>query len=128
VPTWLIIVLAVLAALVLVFGIGGAIAVARRNRGQDATFDAVVHEANRRLAAAHAQDKGWEPAALQESARRLYAAERPGAEVKRLELVAVRDEPGTDDDQAVFRVTTVEGTGSIWLGRRGGQWVADEVD
>ncbi len=127
-PTWLIVVIAALLGLAAVFAIGGAIVVARRNRGQDATFDAVVEEANRRLAAAHAEDKGWEPSALRTSAQRLYASARPGAVVERLELVAVRDEPGTDNDQAVFRVTTADGPGSIRLGRRGGEWVADAVE
>lgn len=127
-PTWLIVVIAVLFGLAALFAVGGAIVVARRNRRQDATFDAGVEEANRRLAAAHARDKGWEPAALHASARRLYASARPGAVVERVELVAVRDEPGTDNDQAVFRVTTADGPGSIRLGRRGGEWVADAVE
>ncbi len=124
-PTWLIILLAVLGTLIVVFGVGGAISVARRNRAQALTFEDRIEEANRRLAAAHAADKGWEPAALQDAARRLYAAERPGTEVQRLDLVAVRDEPGTDDDTAEFRVNG--GPGSIRLGRRGGEWVVDAV-
>jgi len=127
VPTWLIVLLAVFAALALVFGIGGAVYVSRRNRRGKARFDAVVAEANRSLAAAHALDNGWEPEALHAAARSLYAAERPGAEVREVTLVAVRDEPGTDSDQAVFRVTTDGDPGTIWLGRRAGRWVADEV-
>lgn len=126
-PTWLIVLLAAFAALALLFGIGGAIYVSRRNRRGRERFDAVVAEANRGLAAAHALDNGWEPEALQAAARRLYASERPDATVREVTLVAVRDEPGTDSDQAVFRVTTDGGPGTIWLGRRGDTWVADEV-
>lgn len=126
-PTWLIVLLAVLAALVLIFGIGGAVYVSRRNRREKARFDVVVAEANRGLAAAHALDKGWEPEALHAAARSLYSAERPGIQVRELMLVAVRDEPGTDSDQAVFRITTDGAPGMIWLGRRDGTWVADEV-
>ncbi len=126
-PTWLIVVLAVLGALIAVFVVGGAVHVARRNRRQGPGFAGVVADANDRLAAAHAEDKGWEPEALYAAARRLYAAERPDHEVREVTLVAVRDEPGTDDDQAVFRVTTTGAPGTIWLGRRGGEWVADEV-
>ena len=126
-PTWLIVVLACLAVLLLLFGMGGAVFVSRRNRRAAEGFGDVVAEANRRPAAAHAQDKGWEPEALSDAARRLYAAERPGDEVRGVTLVAVRDEPGTDSDQAVFRVATAAGAGTIRLGRRDGEWVADEV-
>lgn len=127
VPTWLIVVICAFLALALVFAIGGAVYVRRRNSRAEGSFDAVVAEANRSLAAAHAQDNGWEPEALRAAARRLYAAERPDAEVKDVTLVAVRDEPGTDRDQAVFRVATAGEAGTIWLGRRGDEWVADEV-
>lgn len=126
-PTWLIVVLAVLGSLLLVSIVGGAVYVGRRNRRRQPGFADVVADANERLAAAHAEDKGWEPAALHAAARGLYAAERPDHEVRDVTLVAVRDEPGTDDDQAVFRVTTSGAPGTIWLGRRGDEWVADEV-
>jgi len=127
VPTWLIVLLAAFAALALVFGIGGAVYVSRRNRRGRERFDAVVAEANRGLAAAHALDNGWEPEALHAAARSLYAAERPDTKVRDVTLVAVRDEPGTDSDQAVFRVATDREPGTIRLGRRGGTWIADEV-
>lgn len=126
-PTWLIVLLAAFVALALVFGIGGAVYVSRRNRRGREGFDAVVAEANRGLAAAHALDNGWEPEALHAAARSLYAAERPDANVREVTLVAVRDEPGTDSDHAVFRVTTDGEPGTIRLGRRGETWIADEV-
>ena len=126
-PTWLIVLLAAFVALALVFGIGGAVYVSRRNRRGREGFDAVVAEANRGLAAAHALDNGWEPEALHAAARSLYVAERPDAKVREVTLVAVRDEPGTDSDHAVFRVMTDGEPGTIRLGRRGETWIADEV-
>ena len=99
-PTWLIIVLAVL----LVLAVGGAIAVRRR------------------LAAT--EDRGWERSALEASARQAYAAAKDGAEPADLELVQVIDRPGTDDDHAIFRI----GDERLTLGRRDGQWVLESLE
>ncbi len=123
VSTATVIVLVVL-ALVALLAIGGAVATARRTRAREAGLKVQVREANEALAAAHAEDKGWERETL-EAAAREAAASRAGADrVRSLELVQVVDRPGTDDDQAVFRVLTDGGEQQIVLGRRGGRWVA----
>jgi hypothetical protein len=119
VPTWLIIVLAVL----LVLAVGGAIAARRRQTATFGRFEADLQRVNRDLAAARAQDRGWERGALEASARRAYAAER-GSEPTDLELVQVIDRPGTDDDHAVFRI----GGERLTLGRRDGEWVLEALE
>jgi hypothetical protein len=43
--------------------------------------------------------------------------------VRELHLVQVVDRPGTDEDQAVFRVVTDRGERTLVLGRRDGAWV-----
>ena len=41
-----------------------------------------------------------------------------------LHLVQVVDRPGTEEDQAVFRVVTDHGSEYVHLHRHGDQWVA----
>ena len=118
-PTWLVIVLAVF----FVLAVGGAIAARRRLAQTQDRFEADLQRVNRDLAAAHAEDRGWERDTLEASARRCYAAER-GSEPANLELVQVIDRPGTDDDHAIFRI----GPERLTLGRRGGEWVLETLE
>ena len=118
-PHWLVIVLLVL----LVLAVGGAIAARRRLAATSDRFDADLKRVNRDLAAARAEDRGWEWSTLEEAARRLYVAER-GSEPGSLELVQVVDRPGTEDDHAVFRV----GRERLTLGRRDGEWVLEALE
>ena len=119
-PTWLIIVLAVL----LVLFIGGVIAVGRRRAATQERFEVDLQRINRELAAAHAQDRGWERGTLEASARQAYASRKEGAEPAELELVQVIDKPGTDEDKAVFRC----GNERLTLGRRDGEWVLEALE
>jgi hypothetical protein len=118
VPTWLIIVLAVLAIL----AIGGVIARNAQLKRSRPAFDRSLEQVNRDLAAAAAQDRGWDRATLEDAARRIYASER-GGEPPELQLVEVRDRPGTDEDQAVFRC----GGEHLTLGRRDGEWIHESL-
>lgn len=118
------VVLIVLALLVLALVGGGYVAMARRTSSRDAQLVAQLEQAERALAQAHAADKGWDRRTL-EAAARAAATQRFGASsVKALRLVQVIDRPGTDADQAVFRVETDDGEHSITLGRSGGIWGA----
>ena len=121
-PTWLLIVLIVLALL----AIGGAIASRRRLASTTDRFEANLQQVNRDLAAARAEDRGWERSALEQAARDAYASERGGAAASDLELVQVVDRPGTDQDKAVFRVD--RGSERLTLGRRDGQWVLEALE
>ena len=113
------IVLIVLAVIVLLLAVGGYVANARRNQREAASLIARTEQADQHLAEAHAQDKGWERAGLEAAARRIYA-ERNGGEPRELHLVQVVDNPGTDQDEAVFHADGQE----LVLGRQAGEWVA----
>jgi hypothetical protein len=115
-PTWLVIVIIVF----VVLAVGGAIAARRRLAATSDRFEASLQQVNHDLAAARAEDRGWERETLESAARRAYAAER-GNEPANLELVQVIDRPGTDDDHAVFRI----GHERLTLGRRAGEWVLE---
>jgi hypothetical protein len=126
VETWEIIVL-VLVALLALLAAGGALARRRQLAGSQDRFAASLLQVNRDLAAAHAEDNGWERSTLEDAARQAYAAERGGADPGALELVQVIDRPGTDDDHAVFRCGP-EGHDRLTLGRRDGQWVLEALE
>jgi hypothetical protein len=117
-PLWLIIVLAVL----IVLAIGGAVARQRQLARSRAHFERSLAKVDRDLAAAAAQDRGWDRGRLDAAARRV-AAERLGSEPEELVLIEVIDRPGTDEDQAVFRVRAAGDRQRVVLGRRGGEWV-----
>ena len=117
-PHWLVIVLIVLAVL----AIGGYFARKAQLKRSRPAFERSLEHVNRDLAAAAAQDRGWDRATLEDAARRIYASER-GGEPPELTLVEVRDRPGTDDDEAVFRC----GAEQLTLGRRDGEWVHESL-
>jgi flagellar biosynthesis/type III secretory pathway M-ring protein FliF/YscJ len=127
-PTWLVIVIAVLVVLIVLFAIGGYVVVRRRAREREPEFEAQIAEANSKLAEAHAADKGWEPVALREAARRLFEQERPGAAIRDMQLVAVEDKPGIEEDLAVFRFESEDGAvHTLTLGRTGDGWRLEKL-
>ena len=113
------VVLIVIAVVVLLLFLGGYVANARRREAERAALHARAREADRHLASAHAQDKGWERATLEQAARDAYAG-RHGAPPQRLTLLQVVDRPGVDEDEAVFDADGDE----LRMSRRGGQWAA----
>jgi hypothetical protein len=117
VPIWLIIVI----VLLLLAIAGYFVRTAQLKRTRPA-FEASLEKVNRDLAAAAAQDRGWDRAVLEDAARRIYTDQR-GGEPPDLLLVEVRDRPGTDQDQAVFRC----GSEQLTLGRRDGEWVHESL-
>ncbi len=123
--TWEIIVLVVV-LVIIVLAVGGSYARRRQLENSRGRFDAHLLEVNRDLAAAHAEDNGWERALLEDAARQAYTAER-GADPGELDLVQVIDRPGTDDDHAVFRCGP-EARERLTLGRRDGQWVLETLE
>jgi type II secretory pathway pseudopilin PulG len=124
-----IVVLAVLAVLLLLAVVGAASA-SRRNRAGAERFAASLATVDRQLAAAVATDRGWARETLEAAARSEFASRRPGVEIATLELIQMTDEPGTDQDLAVFRVATGADAGAsiLTLGRRDGAWYAASVE
>lgn len=118
------IVLLVIAGLVLLLGGGGYVAMGGRTRARDAELLDQLRQVDRELAQARATDKGWERATLEAAARAVAQERFAVTEVTALHLVRVIDKPGTDADQAVFRVQTADGEHTITLGRSGGVWGA----
>jgi hypothetical protein len=117
------IVVIVVVLLVAALAVGGIVASGRRHRADDAALRAELDAANEALALARATDKGWERSLLEAACREAFA-ERSRAEIRELLLVQVVDKPGTEDDQAVFRVVTDHGSEHLHLDRRGDMWVA----
>jgi hypothetical protein len=117
-----IIVIVVVALFVLLI-VGGVIANARRARGGEEDLHVALGEADRALALARAEDRGWERGALEAAAREAFATRSP-AEVRELLLVQVVDRPGTEEDQCLFRVVTDAGSEDILLVRHADVWGA----
>jgi predicted cobalt transporter CbtA len=116
------IVITVVLALVAVLFLTGLVLNGRRRAATEGAYRAKLDAVNRQLAEAHAQDNGWAPATVEAAARSAFAADHPGAPVDAVDLVQVVDLPGTDDDQAIFRITSGEHHHTVVLGRRGGEW------
>lgn len=123
----LIVVLVVLGVLLLLAILGGAMA-SRRNREGAAAFDASLASIDRQLAAAVAEDHGWHRDTLEATAREEFAERRPDVAIDQLELVQIADEPGTDQDLAVFRVVAGDTRSRLTLGRRDGAWYAAALE
>ncbi len=118
------IVLIVVVVLVVALAVGGAIAQRRRMERNTAVFERELESVNEDLAAARAEDRGWERATLEQAAAEAYAAERPGTPAPELTLVRIVDRPGTDEDKAVFRTGAGE---ELTLGRRDGVWALESL-
>jgi hypothetical protein len=115
------IIVIVFAVIVVLLIVGGLVANARRARGDEDQLRIAVREADQALALARAGDRGWERGVLEAAAREAFAARSP-AEVRELMLLQVIDRPGTEDDQALFRVITDAGSEEILLVRQGDAW------
>ncbi|HZV75551.1 MAG TPA: hypothetical protein VFF79_17710 [Conexibacter sp.] len=126
----LIVVLVVVGVLLLLALLGAALA-SRRNRAGAPAFGQSLAVVDRQLAHAIAADRGWERGALEASARRAFSERRPGTAIAQLELVQIVDEPGTDQDVAVFRVVTSSPrarASRLTLRRRDGAWYASALE
>ena len=115
------IIIVVFVLLVILLVVGGLIANERRTRSQEDELRFAVREADQALALARAGDRGWERDVMEAAAREAFAARSP-VEVRELLLMQVVDRPGTEEDQALFRVITDVGSEEILLVRHGDAW------
>jgi hypothetical protein len=114
------VIVGVLVVLAILFFLGGLYANSRRRQVLDARLRTQIEAADAALADARAQDRGWERDNLEAAVRAAVAPK----DVAALHLVQVVDKPGTEADQAVFRVVDGHGDVShVTLGRRDGAWV-----
>ena len=119
------IVLLVLLVIVGALAAAGYTGATRRAKAGERALLEQLQTAERGLAQAHATDKGWDRALLEAAARDAVAARFGNTPINGMQLVQVIDRPGTDADQAVFRVETGDGQEHrITLGRTGGVWGA----
>jgi hypothetical protein len=119
---WLIIVL-----VLVVLAVGGMVARSIYQRRTTSEFRERLHRANRDLAEAAAEDRGWDREHLEAAARRIFAEQR-GHEPSELLLVEVLDRPGTEEDVAVFRCETEGRLETLRLGREAGEWRLEGLD
>jgi hypothetical protein len=115
----ILVVIVILAVLVA----GGLYITARRARADEPELHERLAEADQALALAQAEDRGWQRETMEIAVRQAFATRSP-AEPRELLLLQVLDRPGTDDDEAVFRVVTDAGAEDVRLVRRAGDWVA----
>lgn len=122
------IVFIVLGALVIIFFIGGVIAVIVRSRRQAGTYAERVAAADAALEEARAADKGWHRDTMEEAARAAIAESRPGWDYGDLHLVFVDDRPGVSEDRAHFVAVGPDGESRVILARQDDRWVAERVE
>jgi hypothetical protein len=122
------IILIVLGVVVVLFAIGGAIAVAKRSRQQEATFAEHVEAADAMLEQARAADRGWHRDSMEAAARDAIAESRPGWDYDDLHLVLVDDRPGVSEDRAHFMAVGPGGEARVILARQGDSWIAERVE
>lgn len=108
--TFAIVLLVVVAILVLLV-LGGIVASGRAARAREARLKAEVEQADRALAEAHAGDNGWDADHMEAAARAAWASDghHAGEPIAALHLVQVIDRPGTEADEAVYRIVGAGG-------------------
>jgi hypothetical protein len=121
------IVLIVLAALVLVFFVGGSV-IARR-RANRPGWEQHIRAADHALEQARAADRGWDRELLEAAARRALGERRPGFEPSSLDLVLVDDRPGVEEDRAHLLAAGPGESVRLVLARdASGAWDVEKLD
>src|SRR4051794_9961394 len=121
------IVLIVLAALIVLFLIGGYVGAKRRaNRpGWEDHIRATDHA----LEQARAEDRGWDRELIEAAARASLSEQRPGFEPASLALVLVDDRPGVEEDRAHMVAAGPDASVRLVLARdASGAWGVERVD
>jgi hypothetical protein len=122
------IVLVVLAAIILIFLLGGFV-IARR-RADRPGWEEHIRRADQALEQARAADRGWDRELIHAAARRAMDEHRPGLEPVSLDLVLVDDRPGVEEDRAHLIAAVPSGdTVRVILARdASGEWGVERVD
>jgi hypothetical protein len=122
------VVLIVVAALAVLFLIGGMVAVVVRNRRGAGVYEQHVAAADAALEEARAGDRGWDRAVMEAACQSALAESKPGGSWDRLHLVLVDDRPGVEEDRAHFVATGDAGEARVILARDGDRWIAERVE
>ena len=118
----------VIGVLVVIFFIGGLLAVRARSRQQAGTYAQHVSDADSALEQARAIDKGWHRDTMEAAAQTAIAESRPGWSYEDLHLVFVDDRPGVSEDRAHFVAVGSDGEARVIMARQGDDWVAERVE
>jgi hypothetical protein len=122
------IVLIVVGALLVLFFIGGLLAVRSRARRLGDQFYEDLRAAEGALEQARAVDKGWNRETMETVARAAIAEARPDWSYENLHLVFVDDRPGVEEDRAHFVAIGPDAEARVVVARQGDQWVAERVE
>lgn len=118
----------IIGAILVVFFIGGLIAVSVRSRQEADSYDEHVRAADQALQQARASDRGWDREVMEGIAQSALSQSRPDFPYRDLHLVLVEDRPGMDEDRAHFVAVGEDGKEAmVVLGRQDGHWVAESV-
>jgi hypothetical protein len=121
------IVLIVVGVVLILFFIGGLLALRARDRRLGDKFYEDLRAAEEALEQARAIDKGWNRETMEAAARAAIEQARPGWPYD-LHMVFVDDKPGMTEDRAHFVAMGTDGEVRVILGRQGDAWVAEQVD
>ena len=118
----------ILGGILVLFFIGGLVAVSVRSKREAGSYEAHVRAADQALQQARASDRGWDKELMEGIAKSALSESRPDMSYKDLHLVLVEDRPGMDEDRAHFVAVGEDGEDAmVILGRQGGNWVAESV-
>jgi cbb3-type cytochrome oxidase subunit 3 len=117
----------IVTGVLVLFFIGGLVAVYVRSQREAPVYAEHVREADEALEVARAGDRGWDRDVMEDIVRSALTAERPDFSYGALHLVLVEDRPGQDEDRAHFMAVGDRGEARVVLGRQGGEWVAESV-
>lgn len=120
------IVLLVVGGILALLVLGGIVASGRAARAREARLKAEIAQANQALAEAHAGDNGWDAVQMEAAARAAWSnGHHTGEPIAALHLVQVIDRPGTDADEAVYRLVGAGGhEHDVVLKRSGDAWTS----
>jgi hypothetical protein len=121
------IIVLVLAALLIVFFVGGLVAARLRARQNAPQYARHLAEADQALEQARASDRGWDRDVMEDVVRAALAREHPDVNFDRLELVLVDDRPGVHEDRAHFEASGETHAVRVVLGRDESGWTAEQV-
>jgi hypothetical protein len=122
------IVLIVVVAVLVLFFIGGLLALRSRGRRLGDRFYEDLKAADEALEQARAADKGWQRDTMEAAARAAIEQQKPGWSYDDLHLVFVDDRPGVEEDRAHFVAISPDSEARVILARQGDEWVAERVE
>jgi len=118
----------IVGGVLVLFFIGGLIAVSVRSRREAGSYEEHVRAADQALQQARASDRGWDREVMEGIAQSALSESRPDFPYRDLHLVLVEDRPGMEEDRAHFVAVGQDGKeATVVLGRQGGNWVAESV-